>query len=211
MKKVLFTSLFLVLGLFNLSAQENSTLLKGKYFGLYAGPTLEVHHIDGVGKTSAGIEIGAGFGNMLFGGYLKGVVEEFNSALLSSDLGMIHGGMSMGYVFMPESKVHMTSKLKIGIGQSNVSDPNYFNPNNSGPQILDFDEEQDDILAVTPELAIEMNLLKNVQLAFTGSYQYIRDLDSSPVFNERSFSGFGGGISLRIGLFGKNETDKIDL
>ena len=205
MKKLLFTSVFLVLGLLTISAQENSTLLKGKYFGLYAGPTLEVHHTDGVGKTSAGVEVGAGFGNMLFGGYLKGVVEEFNSAILSSDLGMIHGGLSMGYIFKPESRIHMTSKLKIGIGQTNVDDPNSLSgdPWDPSSPFVDYDYDQDDILAVTPELALEMNLLKNLQLSFTASYQYVRDLDSSPVFEDKNFSGFGGGISLRMGLFNK--------
>ncbi len=182
---------------------QTSTIFSGGnigYTGFYAGPSLFIHHIDGVGRTSVGGEIGVGFSNFLFGGYLNTTIREFDTDLGESDISVAHGGLVLGFTTNQRKAIHFISKLKIGIGDSDVGGADFFGV-----------EDMDDILAITPEVGIELNLFPFAKMGIIASYQHVIDMDNVPGFESSDFSGFGGGISFRLGMFNRDFEEDEEL
>ncbi len=197
--------LSLLISICNLQAQNS--VFTANFQGIYATNSIEIHHLNNIGKTSNSVEVGAALDNVLCAAYISGVIEEFNSFILASNMGMMHGGISLGYQFLPEKNVHLLSKFKLGIGQTNSEEPYYYipDPNNQ------FDYYQDDVLVFKPELIVEINVIPYVKLNLMGSYQYTKDLDNNPLFETDRYKGFGGGIGVSVGLFKFENPNKHSL
>ena len=77
-----------------------------------------------------------------------------------------------------------------------------------GPGVVNIDTNSwddyiDNVLVVSPELGVEMNLTKFLRIAGTAGYRWV-DGVSSPGLTNDDFTGWTGALTLRLGYFGRD-------
>lgn len=193
MKKYLFV--FLAVLLSNLSFSQTETLFTDEAtFGGFGGPMIEFSNING--SLVADVGGGGAFvvNEFFFGGYGLGndaSSVEFEGQKYDIDFG--HGGLWFGYAFMQHKLIHIYSSFKVGWGSAKlkVNDDKLFD---------------DNLLALTPDLGIELNITNWFKLGITGGYRYISGIEDLPVLNNDDFTGMTGALTFRFGGFGDYES-----
>jgi len=168
------------------------------YTGFYGGPMVLVHHIDGIGRTTLGGELGVGFSNFLLGGYVNFSITEFDTDIGEGEIGLGHAGLVLAYTSNQNKAIHFLGKIRLGLGDSNIGGGDIFGL-----------EDMDDVFVATPEIGLELNLFPFVKMGLLLSYQHVLDMDDVPGFESSNYSGLGGGISLRFGSFTQS-FDEVD-
>lgn len=141
------------------------------------------------------------------------IVDENNNVQEYSNLynNFGHGGFWIGYLHKSYKPVHFGASTKLGWGSLALTNDIY----NSNPNWDEYDYYQvvsDRVFVITPQLEVEMNLLRWFKINASAGYQIVTGVDksytntdgqqvqffdaadySSPMFNLTfAFGGFGG-------------------
>lgn len=162
------------------------------HIGGFGGPLIEVSSING--ETVA--DVGGGgaliLDNFFFGGYGLGTdAPNIQIGLESFDIDFGHGGLWFGFVTPPYKVAHVYSSFKLGWGEANLKDKD-------GDKLF-----SDNVLVLTPEVGVELNITGWFKLAFTGGYRFVDGANNLPGgLNDDSFSSPFGALTFRFGGFG---------
>ena len=204
MKKLVLLTFFSTLALFSFAQQE--TLFGGiNHIGGFGGPFIEVSQINGQTVADVGGGGALTLDNFFFGGYGLGTDSpNINVGTTAFDLDFGHGGLWFGYAHKQHKLIHIYSSFKFGWGEASIKE-------------TDKDAKKlysDNVLVLSPELGIELNLTSWFKLGLTGGYRYVDGIsDGIPetfaLTNDSFSSGFGS-ITFRFGGFGDwdNDNDK---
>lgn len=175
------------------------------HIGGFGGPMIEVSSING--ETVA--DVGGGgaliLDNFFFGGYGLGTdAPNIQIGLETLDIDFGHGGLWFGFVAPPYKVAHIYSSFKLGWGETNLKD-------SDGDKLF-----SDNVLVLTPEIGVELNITSWFKLAFTGGYRFVDGVNSLPAgLNDDTFSSPFGALTFRFGGFGYyddyNKDDDFDI
>ena len=124
-----------------------------------------------------------------------------------------HGGFWVGYLHKSYKPIHFGASTKLGWGSLSMSNDNYDNNFN---EYKYYNIAYDNVFVVTPQIEVEMNLLKWFKINASAGYQFVTGVDktytntsgdkvqyfegkdySKPMFNLTfAFGGFGGGSNV---------------
>ncbi len=191
MKKLLF---ILTLNLVaTLGFSQHETLFgQQNVFGFFGGPIVEFNLGNDEVSTSAGGGGGIILGNLFLGGYGLASADQFDNLIENNrvELQMAHGGFWLGAVFPSNKLIHGFSSVKLGWGALDVEiDEDNFRTN-------------DAIFVTTPEIGVEVNLLKFFRVGATAGYRFVSGVNNSPNLGNGDFSNAVGTITFRFGAFG---------
>lgn len=108
------------------------------------------------------------------------------------DLGQ--SGLWLGFAIPSRRLVHLFTSARLGWGVVNVD------LNNDNQRFEDLDQ----VLVATPEIGLELNITRWLRLAGTVGYRFVNGTETNPNYNNDTFSGALGAVTLRIGGFGRN-------
>jgi len=195
MKKQFAFFLCIMLGLTLSAQQKTETLLSSQNsYGGFGGPIIEFSNING---TLVG-DVGGGgafvVNNFFLGGY--GLGNGDSQVTITNelyDINFRHGGFWMGYAFKQYKVIHIYSSFRVGWGQA---------------ELLQNDQKfySDNLLALAPELGLELNISNWFKVALTGGLRTVSGIQSLPELGNDDFTGFFGGITFRFGGFGDYES-----
>ena len=204
MKTTIQLIAFCLLAVTSFSQDKEETLFSDiNHIGGFGGPMIEISSING--ETVA--DVGGGgaliLDNFFFGGYGLGTdAPNIQIGLETLDIDFGHGGLWFGYVTPQNKLIHLYSSFKLGWGEANLKD-------GDGDKLF-----SDNVLVLTPELGIELNITHWFKLGFTGGYRFVDGVNNLPAgLNNDSFSSPFGALTFRFGGFGyyddynKNDVD----
>lgn len=193
MKKLFVAAIFSTLSIFTFAQQETIFNSVHNISG-WGGPMLEISSING----ETVVDVGGGgaliLDNFFFGGY--GLGTDAPNLVMGSetfDIDFSHGGFWLGYSALPNKVVHIYSSLRFGWGDTTLRDG-------------DGDKRfSDNMMVVSPEIGIELNVTSWFRLDLTGGYRFVNGVDDLPEasgLNDDSFTSPFAGITFRFGGFG---------
>ena len=175
------------------SQDKTQTLFSNENsYGGFGGPIVEFSNINGVtvGDTGGG---GAFSVNDFFvGGY--GLGNSGSQVAITGtdevyDIHFNHGGFWLGYTYKKHQLFHLYSSFRIGWGKTELkrNDEKFYS---------------DNLLALAPELGLELNVTNWFKVAFSGGYRNISGIDNLPQLTDKEFTSAYGAITFRFGGFG---------
>jgi len=196
---------FFTLCLLSFTGTAQETLFGNiDHIGGFGGPLIEISSING--ETVA--DVGGGgaliLDNFFFGGYGMGTdAPNINLDGQNLDIEFGHGGLWFGFVTPPQKLIHVYSSFRLGWGGTNLND-------GTGDKLY-----SDNVMVMTPELGVEINLTSWFRLGFTGGYRFVDGVNELPGgLNDDSFSSPFGALTFRFGGFGyynDDDDDDIDI
>lgn len=198
--KRLYFLFFCALFTSGLIAQEKTQTLFSdeNSYGGFGGPIIEFSSING---TTVG-DVGGGGGflvNSFFvGGYGLGndgaqvQIDDQNY-----DIHFGHGGFWFGYAIKQSKLAHLYTSFRIGWGETEL-------------KINDDKFYEDNLLALAPELGIEINVTNWFKVVGSAGYRSISGLDNLPNLTNDDFTGMYGAITFRFGGFGDYHSYESD-
>ena len=152
------------------------------------------------GKLST--QIGGGGGALInqrffYGGYGMGLAGKIETIANSGEplvYQFKHGGLWLGYNFMPEKMLHFSFSVKGGWGR--IKQSLLVTPVEPSP--LEF---TDKIQVLIPEFMVQLNLLPWFRLDVGASYQGVLGIQPNDFYDEADFNQFMGNINLSFGWF----------
>lgn len=201
--KTIIQSILLSFMAFVSFGQDKQETLFGNinHIGGFGGPMIEVSSING--ETVA--DVGGGgaliLDNFFFGGYGMGTdAPNITIGLETFDIEFGHGGLWFGFVAPPNKLAHVYSSFKLGWGETNLLD-------GDGDKVF-----SDNVLVLTPEVGVELNITSWFRLAFSGGYRFVDGSNNLPAgLNDDSFSSPFGALTFRFGGFGYYNDDDTDI
>ena len=191
MKKFLFLISFNLVAVFAF-AQHETLFGQNNVFGFFGGPMVE-YNIDNDEVTTS---VGGGgaliLGNLFLGGYGMASADQLDNLIENSrvDLQIAHGGFWVGAVYPSNKLMHAFTSVKMGWGGLDLEiDEDNFRSN-------------DAIFVTTPELGVELNLLKFFRIAGTAGYRFVSGVNNTANLGNNDFSNFVATITFRFGAFG---------
>lgn len=153
----------------------------------FGAPIIEFSSYDGNFAVYNGGGGAAIFDNKFFiGGYGMGMSTQPNfpnayseSGNLNSDqlkVSFGHGGLWLGYNFLPTNPIHFVVSLKAGGGVASVIDTEF--------DFQDYEQYIDYVGVIKPQVDVEMNLLRWFKIGFGAGYRYVAGVGNSTYFNE---------------------------
>ncbi len=126
-----------------------------------------------------------------------------------------HGGFWLGYIFKPQKAIHFGANVKLGWGSVSITDKKY-----PGTDYKWENYNIDNVFVITPQLDMNLNLLKwmrlNVGVGYrfvTGlneTYAYLPEGGSAPediiqkeYYDKNALNSITGNITLAFGWFNK--------
>lgn len=192
MKRLLLFS-FALLGSLALTAQDTETLFKNATItGGFGGPIFEYSTFDGNYQPGAGGGGGIVAKNFFIGGFGMGFSDlaEVRINNQTYELGLGYGGIWLGYTPLTHKVIHPYVSGRIGWGTAELE-----------PIDEDLEDIEDRIMALTPEIGLELNVFKWFRVSGAASYRFITGVGNLPDFSNEDFSNFGGILTLRFGGF----------
>lgn len=188
----LFT--FLISGVSN---AQDKTLMNSinsdKKISVFGGPIVSAVPMN----STYGVGFGGGGGlvidNFFIGAFGMGNVLEnttINSSNMLHDIEIGYGGLWLGYSFKDEWLVHPYVSLRSGLGTLEL----YHSSNDD----MNFLYER--IAVVSPEVGLEVNIIKQLKLAGTVGYRWMNNFDNNLLIGA-DYNGLLGSITLRFGGF----------
>jgi len=201
MKTTIQIIAFCLIAITSFSQNKEETLFGSiDHIGGFGGPMIEVSSING--ETVA--DVGGGgaliLDNFFFGGYGLGTdAPNIQIGLEQFDIDFGHGGLWFGFVAPPYKVAHVYSSFKLGWGEANLKD-------NDGDKLF-----SDNVLVLTPEVGVELNITHWFKLAFSGGYRFVDGVNTLPGdLTDDSFSSPFGALTFRFGGFGYYDYDDDD-
>lgn len=196
MKKLIVVVVLLVVGTSLSQAQEETLFGRSHSAGFFFSPMVEYSMLDSEVRASSGGGLGLVIDNFFIGGYGLAAVDVdalINDNAESLEVDIAHSGLWLGYVFPSHKLVHLYTSVRGGWGLVNTTFDN--NGINNG----------DRIFVVTPEAGVEVNLFRWLRLAGTVGYRQVNGVNNSiSGLTNSDVSGVTGGLTLRIGAFGRH-------
>lgn len=201
MKTTIKTIVFCLIAFSSFGQNKQETLFGNvNHIGGFGGPIIEVSSING--ETVA--DVGGGgaliLDNFFFGGYGLGTdAPSVQIGLETYDVDFGHGGLWFGFVAPTHKVIHAYSSFKLGWGEAGLKEK-------------DGDElESDNVLVLTPEIGVELNITRWFRLGFTGGYRFVDGANNLPAgLNDDTFSSAFGALTFRFGGFGFYDYDDDD-
>ena len=188
----LFT--FLILGVSN---AQDKTLMNSinsdKKISVFGGPIVSAVPMNSTYGVGFGGGVGLVIDNFFIGAFGMGNVLEnttINSSNMLHDIEIGYGGLWLGYSFKDEWLVHPYVSLRSGLGTLEL----YHSSNDE----MNFLFER--IAVVSPEVGLEVNIIKQLKLAGTVGYRWMNNLDNNLLIGA-DYNGLLGSITLRFGGF----------
>ncbi len=175
----------------SLIAQKTQTLFSDENsYGGFGGPIVEFSNINGITVGDVGGGGAFSVNNFFVGGYGLGnngsqvTIDDKNY-----DIHFNHGGFWLGYTFKQHHLFHLYTSARIGWGKTELkrNDEKFYS---------------DNLLALSPELGVELNVTNWFKVAFSGGYRNISGIDNLPELTDNDFTGAYGAITFRFGAFG---------
>ncbi len=190
--KRIFLLVIIAVAAFQAQAQDQTLLGRSSRIGFFVSPYLEMGPLNQPWEASIGAGAGLVLGNGFIGFY--GAAGADYEQLLQEDefdrIDLAHGGLWVGYNPVQNWVFHPYTTLRIGPGVVNIDTNSW-------------DDYIDNVLVVSPELGVEMNLTKFLRIAGTAGYRWV-DGVSSPGLTNDDFTGWTGALTLRLGYFGRD-------
>lgn len=193
MKKHLLFALTLTLSTFAFSQTETIFSNEASYGG-FGGPILEFSSINGslIGDVGGGGAFSVN--DFFFGGY--GMGNDASSVEFENqkyDIDFDHGGLWFGYAYKGNKMVHLYSSFKVGWGSAKL-------------KVNDEKRFDDNLLALSPDIGIELNITNWFKFGITGGYRFVSGITDLPVLTDDDFSGITNALTFRFGGFGDYES-----
>ena len=194
MKKI-FTLCFLAFLTFTLSAQEETLFGNVQTIGAFGGPFIEIGSING----QIGADVGGGgavsLDKFFIGGYGQGTsYPDISIDNQTWNIKYGHGGLWFGYVDRQYKVVHLYSSFKLGWGKARLRREG-------------FNDIDDRLLVLTPEIGAEVNLTDFFKLSFAAGYRWVNGVSQLPNLTNGDFSSPVGILTFRFGSFDENWND----
>lgn len=194
----------LMVGINFLSAQQETLFNRSHSAGFFVSPIVEFSMLDNEIRSSNGGGLGLIVDNFFIGGYGLAAVD-IDAFINDSDevnVDIAHGGLWLGYVWPSNKLVHLYGSVKGGWGLVNTTFDEFG---------FDF---ADRVFVVTPDIGVEVNLFRWMRLVGSVGYRSVSGLNDTNTVTANDVNGFTGGLTLRIGGFGrqrhhKSETHKV--
>ena len=188
----------LLLGLLasiGLSAQQETLFGNIDVWGGFGAPIFEISTIADESIVSVGGGGAVIMDNFFFGGYGLGT-DDANYRFEEEDYRIKYknGGLWLGLTSNPYKLIHFYGSTRLGWGKAQLKQ--------DGDIVF-----SDRIFTVTPELGFEVNVTQFFQLAITAGYRVTTGINDLPGLSNTDFSNIMGGITLRFGGFGDDESD----
>jgi hypothetical protein len=198
MKKIFFLlAIILLSGISHGQDTENTLAGKARIKGGFGGPFFGYSQIEnhtGFGGGGGGAFI---INDFFLGGFGQGAAYgQHKVAGLNYDLSLGQGGFWLGYVWPSKRLVHGFGSFKFGFGKAML------NRHHHDGEPFGGNDLQDNVLVMTPELGVEINIAHWVRLAVTGGYRWVDGVDKLPYFKNTDFRSPVLGMTLRFGNFG---------
>jgi len=158
-------------------------------YGGFGGPIMEFSQINGTTVADVGGGGGLVINNFFVGGYGLGndaASVTFEDELYDIDFG--HGGFWFGLSTPQHKLIHAYASFRVGWGEVELK--------KNGDR-----EYEDNLLALAPELGVEVNITDWFRLGFTGGYRSVSGVDNLPVLDNSDFTGMYGALTFRYNLF----------
>lgn len=189
MRNILLFLLFC--GSVTLGVAQTETLFDGNIdYGGFGGPMIEFSNINGQLVGDVGGGGGLVINSFFVGGYglgNDGASVTIEEELYDIDFG--HGGFWLGAALPQHKLFHAYASFRVGWGEVELEQ--------NGDKMYD-----DNLLALAPELGIELNVTDWFKLGFSGGYRMVSGLDNLPVLDDSDFTGAYGALTFRFGGFG---------
>jgi len=205
MKTTIKTLVFCLIAFSSFGQNKQETLFGGvNHIGGFGGLTIEISKINGQMVADVGGGGGLILDNFFFGGYGQGTdAASIPMGIGELDINFGHGGLWFGFIAPSHKVVHVYSSFKLGWGEASL-------------QEKDGDEvESDNVLVLTPEIGVELNITSWFRLAFTGGYRFVDGVNNLSLgLNDDSFSSPFGALTFRFGGFGyydNNDNDDVNI
>lgn len=191
MKKIF---LFVLVALASLQAQAQDQTLLGRTtrIGFFVSPYLEYGPLNKPWETS----LGGGAGLILGDGFigLYGAAGADYDQLFQENefdrIDLAHAGMWVGYNPVQRWLLHPYGTVRFGPGVVNIDTQGW-------------NDYVDNVLVLSPEVGVEMNLTKFLRIAATAGYRWV-DGVSTPNLDNDDFTGWTGALTIRLGYFGRD-------
>lgn len=182
---------FLFMASLTTSMAQTETLFNDNIdYGGFGGPMIEFSQINGTTVADVGGGGGLVINNFFVGGYglgNEGASVTFEEELYDIDFG--HGGFWFGLATPQHKLIHAYASFRVGWGEVELK--------------RDGDREfEDNLLALAPELGLEVNVTDWFRLGLSGGYRSVSGIDNLPVLDNSDFTGVYGAITFRFGGFG---------
>ncbi len=189
--KHLLIALALLTSAGSVIAQHETIFGRGQVVGGFGGPLVEMGLREGFGASFGG---GGGLvlSNLFIGGYGLGAVD-LREVLENDDieqLEMAHGGLWLGFTYPSYKAIHLYGSARVGWGALNIR--------LDQPRVSELDQ----IFVFTPEMGVELNLLRWFRLAGSAGYRFVNGSSPTAAYKDSDFSGPVGTLTFRFGWFG---------
>jgi hypothetical protein len=214
---------FTVIALFaitNLNAQDEGEMKylfgnKNVRISGFGAPIVEFSAFDGDFAVFNGGGGAVIFDNKFFiGGYGMGMstqpkypdVYSENNNLQSDHLQVTfgHGGLWLGYNFMPNNPVHFVVSLKAGGGAASIVNTEF--------RLDEYEQYIDYVGVLKPQVDVEMNLFRWFKISFGVGYRFVTGIGDATYYNSQSeevryfdkndFNAPYGSVTFLFGGFG---------
>jgi len=196
--KRIFLFVAIALAAIQAQAQDQTLLGRSTRIGFFVSPYLEYGPLNKPWETSIGGGLGLVLGDGFIGLY-GAAGADYDQVLQDNDVERIdlaHGGLWVGYNPVQRWLFHPYATVRFGPGVVNIDTD-------------DWDDYYDNVLVLSPELGVEMNLTRFLRIAATGGYRWVDGVSSAGLDND-DFSGWTGALTLRLGYFGKDRRMRVE-
>jgi len=101
-----------------------------------------------------------------------------------------HGGLLLGYVFMPTKPIHFGFSTRFGAGALGIVysyEDYYYEDNYNDPNLYFPEDSYEFVFVITPQLELEMNLTNWFKFRVSAGYQYVTNATVDvPIFQDGS-------------------------
>ena len=161
--------------------------------GISMGIILDHHWSIGMAGSFIGNPHGLHFHNVY---YDSAGNEEKGAHLMGA-----YGGLLLEYTLLPQSRVHVSFPLLIGMGYMYWYNSDYEGSSGTFPfNHTSHNISSDNFFVIEPGVKLEFNLAKILRLGLAVSYRYTPDLDLQSV-SPYLINQFTARLSLRLGKF----------
>ncbi len=178
-----------------LSAQQETLFGRAHSAGFFFSPIVEYSMWNNEVRASSGGGMGLVIDNFFIGGY--GVAAIDLDALIDDngdrvEVDIAHSGLWLGYVWPSHKVFHLYGSVKGGWGliDTEISSNGF--------------DRADRVFVVTPDVGVEVNLFRWLRLAGTVGYRAVNGVDTNSTIPATQYNGVTGGLTLRIGWFGRH-------
>ena len=183
---------------FQAQAQDRTLLGPSSRIGFFVSPYLEFGPLNQPWEASIGGGAGLVLGNGFIGVY-GAAGADYEQLLQENEFDRIdlaHGGLWLGYNPKQHWLFHPYTTVRVGPGVVNI-------------ETNGWNDYVDNVVVISPELGVEMNLTKFLRLAGTAGYRWV-DGVSTPGLKDNDFTGWTGTVTLRLGYFGRDRRVRDD-